>query len=599
MIAKGTTHNNGPKLAQYMTTGKETERAEFWQLVGFAAGDVREAFRSVHVMAEATRCEQPFFHVQVRNPDGEELTRDQWRRVADRIETKLGLTDQPRAIAFHVNEQTGHEHMHVAWSRIDAETMRAVPLPFFKERLKEVSRELEKTLDLTRVKNERDGPVLAPTRDEFEQARRLGVDIHGVRQTIRDCFERSDNGRSFEAALADRGLVLAQGARRDFVVIDHEGGMHALGKRILGVNAGQTRERLADLDRDQLPTVEHARSFIREQQITRDRTKAEPMRDPHREEMAWQDALAKAAIEKEKIERRFVESHPGRETPGSKEKGQGSQPPEHLKGIAADIWIAYHQSRDVNEFVDSLERTARLACVTKREADRSHREAAFAREAGRFAPVYREGEIVIVADPGRLHRREGEITGRRGVYQLNRYTTGHDRATIEKFLAPLDRSSLPSIEATKQIIQDRAAAFDLERQAFRDLSSLGVLKREKDTRPTGRLGREISGKDPSSRVVTRQAEHVTGKALEAVAELAAGAIETLANMFGATERTPEQIQAAHDAGERAAAAAEIDRERFKSEQDHLRAVEAQEAQKLDQERQRTYYERQRDGGRER
>ena len=55
--------------------------------------------------------------------------------------------------------------------------MRAVPLPFFKERLKEVSRELEKTLDLTRVKNERDGPVLAPTRNEFEQARRLGVDI--------------------------------------------------------------------------------------------------------------------------------------------------------------------------------------------------------------------------------------------------------------------------------------------------------------------------------------------------------------------------------------------------------------------------------------
>ena len=78
-------------------------------------------------MAEATRCEQPFFHVQVRNPDGEELSRDQWLRVADRIETKLGLTDQPRAICFHVDETTGHEHMHVAWSRIDGETMTARP----------------------------------------------------------------------------------------------------------------------------------------------------------------------------------------------------------------------------------------------------------------------------------------------------------------------------------------------------------------------------------------------------------------------------------------------------------------------------------------
>ena len=84
-------------------------------------------------------------------------------------------------------------------------------------------RELENTLDLTRVTSERHGAALAPTRDEFEQARRLGVDIHAVRQTIRDCFEHSDNGRSFEAALADHGFVLAQGDRRDFVVIGPRG----------------------------------------------------------------------------------------------------------------------------------------------------------------------------------------------------------------------------------------------------------------------------------------------------------------------------------------------------------------------------------------
>ena len=95
MIAKGTTHNNGAKLARYITTGKDNERAELWQLAGFAANDIRDAFRSVHVMAEATRCEQPFFHVQVRNPDDEELTRAQWERVANRIESKLGLMGQP------------------------------------------------------------------------------------------------------------------------------------------------------------------------------------------------------------------------------------------------------------------------------------------------------------------------------------------------------------------------------------------------------------------------------------------------------------------------------------------------------------------------
>ena len=31
MIAKGTTHNKGAKLARYLTTGKEGERAELWE----------------------------------------------------------------------------------------------------------------------------------------------------------------------------------------------------------------------------------------------------------------------------------------------------------------------------------------------------------------------------------------------------------------------------------------------------------------------------------------------------------------------------------------------------------------------------------------
>jgi hypothetical protein len=81
-------------LATYLVTGKENERATLWQLRGFASDDIHDAFRSVHVMAAALpQLEQPFFHVQVRNPDGERLSKAQWERVADRIEAKLGLTD--------------------------------------------------------------------------------------------------------------------------------------------------------------------------------------------------------------------------------------------------------------------------------------------------------------------------------------------------------------------------------------------------------------------------------------------------------------------------------------------------------------------------
>jgi hypothetical protein len=265
MISKGNTHKNGVRLANYMTTGKDGERAELSQLRGFEATNIRDAFRDVQIMAGATKCDHPFFHVQVRNRDGETLTRFQWEHAADRIERMLGLTDQPRAIAFHIDEKTGHEHMHIAWSRIDENTMQAKPLPFFKERLKKISRELELHFGLEAVENRREGHIkYAPTRAEDEQARRLGLDPHQLRNAIRSCYERSDNGASFEAALADAGFMLARGEKRDFIVIDWEGGMHALGKRILDDSAAKIRERLSDLSRDRLPTVEAARVAILE-----------------------------------------------------------------------------------------------------------------------------------------------------------------------------------------------------------------------------------------------------------------------------------------------------------------------------------------------
>jgi len=227
-------------------------------------------------MAEGTRCKAPFFHVYIRNREGESLNRAQWERTADTLERVLGLNDQPRAIAFHTDENTDHCHMHIAWSRIDQDTLTAKPLPFFKQRLKKASRELEQLFELPPVPDRRESLIrFAPTRVEEEQARRLELDVHATREAIRACFERSDCGLSFEAALAAQDLLLARGDCRDFLVLDREGGMHALGKRILGVPAAEIRHRLADLCRDLLPTLDQAREFIAaKRQISREKKAA-------------------------------------------------------------------------------------------------------------------------------------------------------------------------------------------------------------------------------------------------------------------------------------------------------------------------------------
>src|SRR5574338_696309 len=125
MVVKGNLHANGQKLAAYLITGKKGERAELVELRGFASSDIREAFIDVQIQApEFTQCAKPFFHSYIRLPEHEELFREQWRHVADRIEKRLGFSGQGRAIAFH-HQPSGDTHMHIAWSRIDREQRRA------------------------------------------------------------------------------------------------------------------------------------------------------------------------------------------------------------------------------------------------------------------------------------------------------------------------------------------------------------------------------------------------------------------------------------------------------------------------------------------
>ena len=53
---------------------------------------------------------------------------------------------------------------------------------------------MERDFGLTIVRNERDPEQLtrAPGRNEFEQARRLDTDLKAIRETIRECWDRSE-----------------------------------------------------------------------------------------------------------------------------------------------------------------------------------------------------------------------------------------------------------------------------------------------------------------------------------------------------------------------------------------------------------------------
>ena len=308
MIAKGNPHNSGPYLARYLAaSSKGNESAELAELRGFASDNIFDAFALAQLQAEGTHCQKPLFHVQVRTPKGEELAREQWGRVADRIEKQLGFTGQPRAVVFH--QKDGQRHMHLVWSRIDAETMRAIDPGLYKRKLKEVCRKLEKEMGLQQVRNERDPgeKTQPPARAEFEQGRRLKTDLKAIREGIRDCWDRSEDGAGFVAALEKEGLILAKGDKRSFVIVDEMGGYHALGKRITGATAEQTRARLADLKAASLPAVETAQAMQRERREQEKEAMADQQEmtdeDRRREESEKAEAARLKAIQKEEDQR--------------------------------------------------------------------------------------------------------------------------------------------------------------------------------------------------------------------------------------------------------------------------------------------------------
>lgn len=438
MIAKGNLHSGGVTLAAYLVKAHPGERGELIDMRGFGpVSDLRDGFRIEQIRArDGTKAEKPFFHVHLRGAHGEgsTLSRDDWREIADRCDKALGpaMRDQPRAASLHIDWRTGDMHLHVAYSLVresDDGQLYVQKLGLYKNKLKGLARELEKDYGLKVIGNERQAGDLAraAARDEFEESRRLGTDIKAIRATILDCLQQSDNGKAFKAALAGQGYELANGDRRDcFVVIDHAGGQHALNKKLTGITLEETRGRLADLDRAQLPGVEQAKELQAQRQLAREAAQAE-------KHGRGADAPGQANTRP---------SSPEREAqPAIKPLGK----------TAGDIRLAWSLSRSAGDFVRGIEeRGLILVHVSAGEARESERAHAFAKAINRQNRALKEGFAVV--------DQRGNVT------RIDQRVTGDLREEIDKRLGGIDRAGLLSVDDAREVMREANRAAWAEQQ---------------------------------------------------------------------------------------------------------------------------------------
>lgn len=305
MILKGNQRAGAADLATHLSNEYDNERIEIAQVRGTVADDLHGTLAEIEAIASGTRCKEPLYSLAI-NPSAP-ISREQYMAAIDHIEGKLGLAGQPRAVIFHV--KNGREHCHAVWSRIDLNSMKAIPLSHDRMKLRTCARELAHAYGLTLPAG------LAEDRGDarFEQnrdvtfAERAMADASGIapeqrRADITTLFRSSDSAEAFRAGLERSGYVLAQGERRAYVVVDRAGHVHALARQIDGVRTKDVKSRLADLPAERLPTVEAAKA----QQKARQQAVDERLREKARARGAKSAADLKAKQETRR--RRAIEA---------------------------------------------------------------------------------------------------------------------------------------------------------------------------------------------------------------------------------------------------------------------------------------------------
>lgn len=282
MILKGNQRAGAADLATHLSNEYDNERIEIAQVRGTVADDLHGAFAEIEAIASGTRCKEPLYSLAI-NPSAP-ISRDQYMAAIDHIEGKLGLAGQPRAVIFHV--KNGREHCHVVWSRIDLDSMKAVPLSHDRMKLRTCARELAHAYGLTLpagLAEDRGDARFEKNRDvtfaEKAMAEASGITPEQRRTDITALFRSSDSAESFRAGLERAGYVLAQGERRAYVVVDRAGHIHALARQVEGARTKDVKARLANLPAESLPAVDAAQT----QQKARQQAVDERLREKARQ----------------------------------------------------------------------------------------------------------------------------------------------------------------------------------------------------------------------------------------------------------------------------------------------------------------------------
>lgn len=257
MIIKGKSRGGPAQLQTHLMRADTNERVEVLEKPATAA-TIGDAFGEWQTIAEGTRGRYGLYHANIDPDASYAMTAAQWTRAVDLLERELGFDGQPRVVVLH--EKNDRQHIHVVWQRTDIDTMTLLSDSNNYDAHRRVARALEKEFGheavVTKPAEER-API---SHAEWQQAERSGHDPRAFKDQVTALYHASENGAALQKALDDKGLIVAKGDRRDFVIVDHAGEVYSLARQIKGMTAKDLRGFMADVDADALPTIAEAKT---------------------------------------------------------------------------------------------------------------------------------------------------------------------------------------------------------------------------------------------------------------------------------------------------------------------------------------------------
>ncbi len=314
MILKGNQRGGSKDLALHLLKD-ENDHVDVHEIRGFVSDNLMGAMLEAYAVSKGTRAKQFLFSLSLNPPPQAKVSTDSFEAAIEKVEDKLGLNGQPRAIVFH--EKEGRRHCHAVWSRTHIASMTAIPLPYTKRELMEVSKELY----IQHGWQMPPGMINSEARDpynftlaQWQQAKRIGKDPRAIKEAFQDSWALSDNRESFANALKARGYHLAKGDRRGFVALDRACEVYAVPKWV-GLKTKAVKAKLGS-EKD-LPSVQDTKAHIakvmtdRLNKLNTEHSKAIEARktalEAKRQALTNEHKLARQALEKAQEQRKDQE----------------------------------------------------------------------------------------------------------------------------------------------------------------------------------------------------------------------------------------------------------------------------------------------------